>query len=78
MGTAPPKKPATPRTQALGGWGPARREVWKNAAFWHICGVRLYDGLYQGVQVTNLFYYLTYILAMHGVERSVWILVRAQ
>lgn len=46
------------------------KESWKSVAFRHLCMVRLYDGFYQGFFATNLFYYLTYILQMHGVERS--------
>jgi len=51
------------------------KSCWSSCAFRHLCMVRLYDGLYQGIYTSNLFYYLTYILEMHGVERSGWLVL---
>lgn len=46
------------------------RDTWSNVAFRHICFVRLFEGCYQGIQSTNLLYYLTYVLKLHGSRRS--------
>lgn len=48
-------------------------QTWNNVAFRHLVGARLGDGMYQGVQTTNLWYYLTYILQLSGVQRSIWV-----
>mmetsp|Transcript_51898 Transcript_51898/g.151120 ORF Transcript_51898/g.151120 Transcript_51898/m.151120 type:complete len:689 (+) Transcript_51898:122-2188(+) len=51
------------------------RDCWKNVAFRYLLAVRFFDGLYQGLQATNLLYYLTYILQLHGFERSGWVML---
>lgn len=51
------------------------KEAWASDAFRQLCFVRLYDGLYQGLLATNLFYYVTYIMQITGVERSIWIVL---
>ncbi|CAE8610205.1 unnamed protein product, partial [Polarella glacialis] len=49
------------------------RIAWRNAACRSLGWVRLLDGLYQGLLFTNLFYYMTYILQLFGMERSLWV-----
>jgi len=51
------------------------RDTWGNKAFRHLCIVRLCDGLYQGIQATNMLYYMTYILKLKGAERSGFVVI---
>lgn len=51
------------------------RIAWASAAFRQLVFVRLYDGLYQGLLATNIFYYITYILQITGMERSIWLVL---
>eukprot|EP00930_Biecheleria_cincta_P101500 TRINITY_DN9314_c0_g2_i2.p1 TRINITY_DN9314_c0_g2~~TRINITY_DN9314_c0_g2_i2.p1 ORF type:complete len:640 (+),score=65.70 TRINITY_DN9314_c0_g2_i2:83-2002(+) len=44
--------------------------TWGNWAFRQLVCVRLWEGLYQGLQATNLWYYITYLMQLHGVARS--------
>lgn len=44
--------------------------TWRNWAFRQLVCVRLWEGLYQGLQATNLWYYITYLMQLHGVARS--------
>lgn len=43
-------------------------------AFRHLCLSRFYDGAYQGIYAGMIFYFLTYILQLHGLERSMWLI----
>lgn len=49
------------------------KEMWRSPVLWHLCMVRWWEGMYQGIQATNLVYYITYVLQMHGVGRSMFI-----
>lgn len=51
------------------------KQSWQNKAFRHLACVRFWEGCYQGLQTTNLWYYLTYIVQLFGVQRSIAVVV---
>lgn len=48
---------------------------WRNAAFRQVALVRVWEGVSQGLQNTNVYYYTTYIMQLGGIERSAWVVV---